>query len=184
MNLLAINIPCWLIPILVGLISAILGYLLGRLLRGGDDTSRVEVDVDGYKNRISKLEKDLAACKARKTPSNIGSGSASSLAAGAATTAGVVSGAKAVFGKKIRLDDLTVVEGIGPKIEELFHNHDVNTWAALAACSVDKCQEVLTSGGKRFELHNPRTWPDQSKLAASGQWQKLKELQSTLKRGM
>lgn len=86
--------------------------------------------------------------------------------------------AKAAFGKKrIKADDLTVVEGIGPKISELFHNHDITTWAALGSTSVEKCQEVLNSGGKRFEIHRPGTWPMQAEMAALGQWSKLKKWQ-------
>lgn len=203
MTLLISNIPCWLIPILVGAICAILGYLLGRLLGGGSNNTVKEVDVDAYKNKISKLEADLAACKASKKStfsggnSSVGGGSgataAASFAAGAstkgssqaktATTTFDAAAAKAVFGKKIHQDDLTVVEGIGPKIKELFHNHDVKTWAGLADCSVEKCKKVLNSGGKRFEMHKPGTWPEQSKMAALGQWQKLKDWQDVLDGG-
>jgi len=212
--LLATSIPCWLIPLLVGAISAILGYLLGRLLGGGSNN---DVDIDVYKNRISKLEADLTACRANKDSGMRSSGGAntvSSFAAGAAKTSGgsattnsgvseskstseaIATGgsstagvtfdaaaAKAVFGKKIKEDDLTIVEGIGPKIKELFHNHDVTTWAALADCSVDKCQEVLKSGGKRFEMHKPGTWPEQAEMAAKGLWQKLKDWQDQLDGG-
>ncbi|WP_397363997.1 hypothetical protein [Olleya sp. R77988] len=183
------SIPCWLIPLLVGLISAILGYLLGKLLGGSNNNN---VDVDVYKNRISKLETDLAACKASKDSISRSSGAGntvSSFAAGAATASASTSvafdaaAAKAAFGKKIKQDDLTVVEGIGPKIKELFHNHNVSTWAALADCSVDKCQEVLKSGGKRFEMHKPGTWPEQADLAAKGLWQKLKDWQDQLDGG-
>ncbi|MBL7558331.1 hypothetical protein JAO71_00835 [Olleya sp. YSTF-M6] len=194
------SIPCWLIPLLVGVICAILGYLLGRLFGGGN--SNEDVDLNVYKNRISKLETDLAACKASKDKVSRSSGAGntvSSFAAGA-VVAGAVSpqkeevkietgvvfdaaAAKAVFGKTIKQDDLTVVEGIGPKIKELFHNHDVKTWAALAACSVEKCQEVLNSGGKRFEIHKPGTWPRQADLAAKGLWKELNDWQDQLDGG-
>lgn len=204
---------CLLIPILVGLISAILGYLLGRLL--GVNSNSNDENIDVYKNRISILEADLAACKASKGGSkgigngissgagNSGAGSsmmASSLASGAAakasessnnesTGSGTIAAtfdaaaAKAIIGKAVKQNDLTVVEGIGPKIKELFHNHDVTTWAALADCTVEKCQEVLKSGGKRFEMHKPGTWPKQSRLAAEGKWQELKDWQDSLDGG-
>ena len=208
------SIPCWLIPLLVGVICAILGYLLGRLFGGGDANNTVDLDV--YKSRIGKLETDLAACKASKDSVSRFSGAgntASSFAAGAVTDATIksndVSGvapveviepivpiepvvpvvafdaaaAKAVFGKTIKQDDLTVVEGIGPKIKELFHNHDVTTWAALSKCSVEKCEAVLKSGGKRFELHKPGTWPKQADMAANGLWKELNEWQDLLDGG-
>ena len=196
MTLLISNIPCWLIPLLVGVICAILGYLLGKFLGGGNNNTTNEIDVDVYKNRISKLEADLAACKANKK-STFSGGNSSGGAAATNLTAAVASknsglttavafdavAAKVAFGKTIKQDDLTVVEGIGPKIRELFHNHNITTWAGLADCSVEKCQEVLASGGKRFEIHKPRTWPEQAKMAALGQWQKLKEWQDSLDGG-
>lgn len=91
--------------------------------------------------------------------------------------------AKAVFGKRVKLDDLTFVEGIGPKIAELFHNQGVKTWADLAVCSVERCQEVLNTGGDRFAIHNPGTWPRQAKMAAQGQWQELFDWQEKLDGG-
>ncbi|WP_034060216.1 hypothetical protein [Lacinutrix jangbogonensis] len=197
MTLLISNISCWLIPLLVGVICGILGYLLGRLLGGESNDNANEVDV--YKNRISKLEADLEACKASKKSTFSGGNSsggeiatkATKSIAGEDSVSSSVSipvtfdgaAAKVAFGKKIKEDDLTVVEGIGPKIKELFHNHEVTTWAGLADCSVDRCKEVLKSGGKRFEIHKPGTWPDQAKIAASGEWQKLKEWQNSLDGG-
>ena len=56
---------------------------------------------------------------------------------------------KNLYGKRIKLDDLKIVEGIGPKIEQLFHNFGIKTWKALSEASVAKCQEVLDSGGER-----------------------------------
>lgn len=159
---------CILIPLLVGLISALLGYLLGRLLGGGNDDS----------DRIARLEADLDACRKAKS-TNV----ASSFAATTAAIAFDADAAKAVFGKKIKENDLTVVEGIGPKIQELFHNHNVNTWRGLSECSVDKCQSVLDSGGDRFKIHNPGSWPAQAKMAAEGRWADLLKWQDELDGG-
>lgn len=210
--LLALSIPCWLIPLLVGVICAILGYLLGRLLGGGSQQNNTDLNV--YKNRISKLETDLAACKASKDSVSRSSGAgntatsftsnppASTTAIKKEATASVTpvvtnltntskasaitfdaAAAKLALGKKIKEDDLTVVEGIGPKIKELFHSHNITTWTALAGCTVEKCQEVLKSGGKRFEIHKPGTWPKQADLAAKGLWQELKDWQDQLDGG-
>lgn len=191
---------CILIPLLVGLICAILGYLLGRLLGKGkhddcdDRIAKLEAELDSckvslgnvnydeYNTKIAGLEADLAACKASKQSSN--SGIASSFAAGAATgIAFDADGAKAVFGKKIKENDLTVVEGIGPKIQQLFHNHDVKTWRALSECSVEKCQSVLDSGGERYKIHKPGTWPKQAQLAYEGKWKELLAWQDELDGG-
>ncbi len=182
MNFLAIHIPCWLIPILVGIISAILGYLLGKLLGGGNH--------DDCNNRITKLEAELDACKATRTSlegdlKTTKDSLASSLAA--ASTVALIpfdaAAAKAVFGKKIKENDLTIVEGIGPKIQELFHNHDVKTWKTLSECTIDKCQVVLDSGGDRFKMHSPGTWPEQAKMAYEGKWEQLLKWQDELDGG-
>jgi len=82
-----------------------------------------------------------------------------------------------------KADDLKKIEGIGPKIKELFHSHNVTTWKDLANCTVEKCKEVLKSGGKRFEIHKPGTWPKQAEMAAKGEWQKLKDWQDQLNGG-
>lgn len=183
MNFLAIHIPCWLIPILVGLISAILGYLLGRLSGGSSNN-------DDCEDRVAKLQAELDACKSRKMSletdlETTKSSLASSLTA--TSTAALIpfdaAAAKAVFGKKIKENDLTVVEGIGPKIQGLFHNHDVTTWKALSECSVEKCQEVLNSGGDRYKMHKPGTWPKQSKMAYQGKWEALLKWQDELDGG-
>ncbi len=173
---------CILIPALVGLLCGILGYLLGRLLGGGSS------NIDEWKRKNAKLEADLDACRSKlsaKGPSAASTSSsvASSFAATATGVAFNADAAKAVFGKRIKENDLTVVEGIGPKIQELFHNHDVKTWAALAGCSVDKCQKVLLSGGDRFKMHNPGTWPKQAGMAAEGKWQELLDWQDALDGG-
>jgi len=34
-----------------------------------------------------------------------------------------------------------------------------------------------------FQMHNPKTWPDQAKLAADGHWGELKEYQDLLVAG-
>lgn len=173
---------CILIPLLVGLISALLGYLLGRLLGGGNDDS----------DRIARLQADLEACRASRTTleadlKSANANLASSLAANVSPTVTATvfdaDAAKAVFGKKIKENDLTIVEGIGPKIQELFHNHDVKTWKALSLYSVDKCQQVLQSGGERFRMHKPDTWPEQAKMAHEGRWADLKNWQDQLDGG-
>lgn len=76
-----------------------------------------------------------------------------------------------------------IIEGIGPKISELFHNHDIKTWKALSETSVDKCKEVLISGGDRFKIHVPNTWPRQAGLAYEGKWKELSKWQDELDGG-
>ena len=80
-------------------------------------------------------------------------------------------------------DDLKTIEGIGPKIEELLHNADIKTYATLSTTSADAIKEILSAAGGRFSTHDPTTWPEQAKLAAAGEWDKLKTWQDELDGG-
>ncbi len=92
--------------------------------------------------------------------------------------------AKAVFGRKVNLDDLKIVEGIGPKIAELLNNEGIHTWRVLADTSVERLQEILDSAGERYRIHSPTTWPKQAGLAAEGKWEILNEYQDFLDGGV
>jgi len=179
------NIWCWLIPLLTGLICGIIGYYWGKGKREVIDNS-AELKVLEDKN--NKLSADLEACNKKLTAKPIAKPSkskvASSLAGGATTAIAFdAATAKAAFGKRIKQDDLKIVEGIGPKIEGLFHNFDIKTWQALSDATVAKCQEVLNSGGKRYQIHDPASWPMQAKMAYKGDWKKLVKWQDEHKAG-
>jgi hypothetical protein len=80
-------------------------------------------------------------------------------------------------------DDLSRIEGIGPKIQTLLYDDRIFTFADLASAPVDRLKRVLRSGGERFKMHDPTSWPDQAKLAAEGRWDELEELQDILQGG-
>lgn len=80
-------------------------------------------------------------------------------------------------------EDLKIVEGIGPKIEELLKKAGINTWADLAASSVDRLKAILNEAGDSFRLADPGSWAQQAALAAEGRWQELKDLQDRLSGG-
>lgn len=88
-----------------------------------------------------------------------------------------------ILGFKNDPEDLKVIEGIGPKIEELLKNAGIKTWSDLAAASVDRIQEVLNAAGDNFRLAKPETWPRQAELAAQGKFKELKEYQDVLQGG-
>ncbi len=91
--------------------------------------------------------------------------------------------AASVLGKKIKLDDLTVVEGIGPKIAELCSGIGVTTWRGLADADVADLQSMLDDAGSRFQMHKPASWPQQAALLATGKWAEFKELTASLSGG-
>jgi large subunit ribosomal protein L27 len=82
-----------------------------------------------------------------------------------------------------KLDDLKIVEGVGPKIEQLLKEGGIHTWADLAAANVDRLKEILDAAGPRYQIHNPSTWPAQAKFAAEGNFDELKEYQDMLTGG-
>ncbi len=94
-----------------------------------------------------------------------------------------LAGAATVLGKKIKLDDLTAIEGIGPKIAELCNAIGVTSWGQLAATDVDDLQSMLDAAGSRFQMHKPATWPQQAGLLATGKWAAFKELTDSLTAG-
>ena len=80
-------------------------------------------------------------------------------------------------------DDLTIIEGIGPKIADLFIAEGIATFAQLADTSVERMTEILHAAGSRFSMHKPDTWAQQSALARDGKMDELKTLQDELNAG-
>ncbi len=80
-------------------------------------------------------------------------------------------------------EDLTVIEGIGPKIEELLKEAGIKTWGDLAGASVENLEKELEKGGKKFSLAMPSTWPLQARLAHEQRWEQLREYQELLQGG-
>ncbi|HOY18526.1 MAG TPA: helix-hairpin-helix domain-containing protein [Haliscomenobacter sp.] len=80
-------------------------------------------------------------------------------------------------------EDLKIVEGIGPKIEDLLKAAGINTWEDLSNTSVARLYEILDAAGENFRLAKPTTWPRQAGLAADGRWEELKDYQDFLDKG-
>lgn len=77
-------------------------------------------------------------------------------------------------------DDLTVVEGIGPKIAALLHARGIATFAQLAATTPEALRGFLDAAGANFKLAQPQTWPEQAAMAAQNRWADLKAYQDRL----
>jgi len=100
-----------------------------------------------------------------------------------ATVIDIAAAKKAGFAIK-SANDLTIVEGIGPKINELFNENGIKTFAQLAAATVPQMRAILDKGGSRFRIANPSTWAQQATLAAENKWVELKKLQDKLSGGV
>ena len=79
------------------------------------------------------------------------------------------------------VDDLTRIEGIGPKINSLLREAGVSSFAQLADTDVSKLDEILNTAG--ITIADPKTWPEQAELAAGDQWEELEKLQGELSGG-
>ena len=201
-------IPCFLIPILVGLISALLGYLLGKMTAEGNTlnlksklkTSEDEIEKlnyqlylaqkEGVGDKTNDLKTELNKCNSKniELQAEIESLKAKHIGHSFMSTSEFIIPfdaelAASVYGKKIKQDDLKIVEGIGPKIEELYHEAGIKTWKALSETPVEKSKEILIEAGERYIIHNPSTWAKQALLAYQGKWQELKDWQDGLNAG-
>ncbi len=78
-------------------------------------------------------------------------------------------------------DDLTKIEGIGPKIAEALNNAGIKTFADLAAAKDEDVQEIIKDIPGN---HKADTWNEQAALARDGKWDELKELQDKLDGGV
>ena len=174
------NIWCWLIPILVGVLCAYFGYLLGK---GKSTTIDNSADLKLLQDKNAKLQTDLDACKGKLSAGTAmaGAGSAAAVASTLTATETVLpfnaAAAKAALGKTVKQDDLKIVEGIGPKISDMFSDAGIKTWKALSDTAVAECQKVLDGGGNRYKVHDPASWPMQSKMAYEGKWSELAKWQ-------
>ena len=79
------------------------------------------------------------------------------------------------------LDDLTRIEGIGPKIAQILSEEGINTFQELANSDIDILEQILEEA--RLSFIDPSTWPEQAHLANLQEWQALETLQTQLKGG-
>ena len=78
-------------------------------------------------------------------------------------------------------DDLTHIEGIGPKISSLLQAAGITTFAQLAATNASQLDQIIREAG--ITLADASTWPEQARLAAADEWVALEALQDELKGG-
>lgn len=138
--------------------------------------TQLEATGEEQTDQIRRLKNELLICEGERTDLE------AQIAAGG-------KGAKAsesvfVFaGTKYKKDDLKIVEGIGPKIEDLLHKAGIYSWESLAESSPDRIRGILDQAGNDYAMHDPSSWPQQAGLAAAHDWDLLKKLQDELVAG-
>jgi len=78
-------------------------------------------------------------------------------------------------------DDLSKIEGIGPKVVKVLARVGITSFEELATANVDDVQNTLNKAG--LQMLNPEGWIDQAKLAVQGDWDGFEKLQKKLKGG-
>jgi predicted flap endonuclease-1-like 5' DNA nuclease len=96
--------------------------------------------------------------------------------AGAPAPAGV-----AAAPAEVPPDDLTRIEGIGPKVAKVLASIGITTFQALAEADYSRVKQALVDAG--WPYMDPASWMEQAKLAAEGRWEELALLQERLKGG-
>jgi predicted flap endonuclease-1-like 5' DNA nuclease len=165
------------------LLGALLGWLLHHLLRGMLNTPTVQHVHTPPPPAARAADVPAPAPIPVASPAPVAAPKPAAPSASAVTTIDLAAAKAAGFALK-NANDLTVVEGIGPKINELFNNAGIKTFAQLAAATVPQMRKILDDGGSRFRIANPSTWAQQSALAAANKWTELKKLQDELSGGL
>ena len=79
-------------------------------------------------------------------------------------------------------DDLSVIEGVGPKITTVLADAGITTFAQLAGTAPEKLDEIVRDDAG-IKAANPASWPEQAAFAASGDWDGLEKMQKQLVAG-
>jgi hypothetical protein len=85
-------------------------------------------------------------------------------------------------GYAVAPQDLTVIEGIGPRIQNILNQAGIINYKDIVVRTPEELSDLL----REYHLHapiSPRTWPEQAKLAAEGNWGALRQMQEQLTGG-
>jgi large subunit ribosomal protein L21 len=78
-------------------------------------------------------------------------------------------------------DDLTVLEGIGPRVAKILSEAGITSFADLAKADAAEVDKVLDAN--KLQMMDSEGWIEQAKLAATGDMEGLAKLQDELKGG-
>lgn len=87
---------------------------------------------------------------------------------------------EAVPPPSITPDDLKIIEGIGPTIEEILHKAGILTFEALAKSEPAEIETIIQIAEPHLHFINASTWPAQARLALNKEWEILRDYQDQL----
>jgi predicted flap endonuclease-1-like 5' DNA nuclease len=151
-------------PLLVVIAGGVVGWLIYRSTRQDEPPVSWEPRADTPAPETTQASGTTAAPVETAEPAD-----APALADGSA-----------IIGEQLAEDDLQIIEGIGPKIEQVLNDGGIVTWADLAAADVDGLREILDAAGPRYRMHDPAGWPAQARLLDRGEWAEFAALTGRL----
>lgn len=131
-------------------VTALFGWLIGRWITNGK--------IRALRETLADRQENLEDC--RKS-----------------TNLALLDLAAAVTAKTVTVQNLKVIEGIGPKIEHLLHINGILTLDQLAKTTPERISAIFQHTSPGFQMHDPTTWPKQAAaLARKEKWDALTEL--------
>ncbi len=74
-------------------------------------------------------------------------------------------------------DDLSIIDGIGPKISAVLGLAGIKSFSQLASTDEDRIRNILEAENPNLlRLTDPSTWFEQARMAADGDWKALSSL--------
>lgn len=83
--------------------------------------------------------------------------------------------------KDLKKDNLTLIEGIGPVIQNVLYENGIHTFKQISQTPAYKIKEILDLND--LQAHSPKTWPKQAELAYNNKWDELRKWQDELMGG-
>ena len=80
-------------------------------------------------------------------------------------------------------DNLQIIEGIGPKMDEFLKGRGIEDWDGLADQNPDQLKTLLEAADSKYRIIDPATWPEQAALARDSKWYDLIDFQRKLSAG-
>jgi predicted flap endonuclease-1-like 5' DNA nuclease len=153
-----------------------------RAEKSSAEVLHLKEDQGQLRTKIALLESDLVASRQayeelEKNYEALQSGNISSAELNEASSASLQTSGTS------KPDNLSRIEGIGPKLEDLFYENNIYTFQQLAGLSVERIQSILDEAGEQYRIHDPETWPEQAKLLAEGKFEEFEKLSLELKAG-
>jgi len=189
------TIPWWLTWILPFLLGLGIGWLVWGRFKALLEEAESKISV--LNTNIGSLETSLDACKKVKIEAegNVAllkgrmREMEASVQLGAVPLAGItVASASATslvdkYYTAIGDSNFQIIEGIGPKMEEILKENNINNFATLSSISKDDLKSILSKYGEKYRIIDPNTWPQQAGLASDRRWNELIDLQKALDTG-